>query len=145
MGTKGKLTLLCCQKPAIGERGREMEKESMNWTLAKGRSALSCGHFFFFFFLDEEKLSETLYQARPKKINKPSVPLDNGPILPDRGRWELWGTRQTSPSNFLPSVLSSCKASQPTRPSWPFLHRRRLQTRDSHLSGKIFEGWLELQ
>lgn len=42
--------------------------------------------------------------------------LDNGPILPDRGRWEPWGTRQTSPSSFLPSVLSSCKASQPTPP-----------------------------
>lgn len=62
---------------------------------------------FFFFFLDEEKLSETLYQARPKKINKPSVPLDNGPILPDRGRWELWGKPGKHP---LPISFHLCSA-----------------------------------
>lgn len=68
VGPEEKPVLIFCRKPAIEERGREMEKESVDWTLAKDTATLSYGQF-----LGRRKLSETLYRAGPEKRNKPSI------------------------------------------------------------------------
>lgn len=152
-GTKGKLALFSLVFSVIGERGRKMEKESMNWTLAKSRSALSYGHFLnFFFFWVEEKLKKkkkwkrkTLYQAGSKKINKPSVPPRQWPNSPWQGKVGAVGNQTNIPFQF-PSICAQLLQSITAHTlSWPFLHRRRLQIRDSLLSGEVFEGWLKLQ
>lgn len=132
----------------IGERGGEIKKESMNWTLAKFGSALSCGHFLGGRRKIEKEKNwkrKTLYQAGSKKINKANVLPRQWPNSPWQGKVGAVGNQTNIPFQF-PSIWAHLLQSITAHtPLWPFLHRRHLQIRDSLLSGEFFEGWLKLQ